>query len=497
LPIDQRVLTLRSHSGLRDATALVLWPKNEHDLKRIFDYAQREGHRVTMRAGGHAFDDQSIGDDLVVSMKRFRAGLDHPRKPDIKVHPHPRQPRVTVGAGVTWGEVARELMKHGLVMPGTVTSSQATAGGTLASDCLSRFSPVVGKEGERVQSFKLMTVDGTTRTFTPPRPGSPRSSLGARTFLGTISGFGYLGALLEITYRVARVSPDIRVKTRISKHDDFSRLARALVPSASSSRRPARDAHAIWAGLYPRGLGDQAVLIMDSSFTNSSTGPRFPLFGLNEAVRTAAHWPLRLRFLSHRILRAAYDRFKDNEEFTDKLMDFLFFMDANTRAREIASKLRSLPEIQQTFFLPRSDEPQARLERWLDLAEERLLDHKLQPIMVDVGYLRQDSVPFYLSPSAHCDGFAVSYAFASDQKTLERGQRALWEMSEILWHSFGGRVSLVKNVYVNPRTLARMYRGDVRRFFKLKRELDPCCILHNAFLERAFPEYCAAAGCHS
>ena len=88
-----------------------------------------------MRGGGHSFDAQPIGDDLVVSTERLGS---------IELLDGDR---VRVGPGATWGEIFAATQPHGLVPAITVTTENATAGGTLSADCLSRFSPAYGKEG--------------------------------------------------------------------------------------------------------------------------------------------------------------------------------------------------------------------------------------------------------------------------------------------------------------------------------------------------------------
>ena len=50
------------------------------------------------------------------------------------------------------------LKPRGLVPAVMVTTENATAGGTLSGDCLSRFSPAWGKEGEWIDSFKLAAL---------------------------------------------------------------------------------------------------------------------------------------------------------------------------------------------------------------------------------------------------------------------------------------------------------------------------------------------------
>jgi len=110
----------------------------------------------------------------------------------------------------------------------------------------------------------------------------------------------------------------------------------------------------------------------------------------------------------------------------------------------------------------------------------------MTPTMNDVLFLPRD-FPFALSASYGLAGFAVSYAFeTSKERTLERVKVAFTDLSDHLWHEFGGRVHLVKNVCARRETLWAMYGDHADEFFRLKDELDPGRVLDNDFLSRNF-----------
>ena len=142
---------LDCYSGLYSSRAKVLRPENLDQLRRIFAYAREGGRRVTFRAGGHSFDGQSLGDDLVVSLVRFD-----------QIEVFANEKRMRVGPGATWGAILAKLQPLGLAPAVTVTTEHATAGGTLSGDCLSRFSPAYGKEGNWIDSFDLLTTEGSS-----------------------------------------------------------------------------------------------------------------------------------------------------------------------------------------------------------------------------------------------------------------------------------------------------------------------------------------------
>ena len=106
--------------------------------------------------------------------------------------------------------------------------------------------------------------------------------------------------------------------------------------------------------------------------------------------------------------------------------------------------------------------------------------------MNDALFLPRD-FSFALSATYDLPGFAVSYAFeTSNERTLDRAKEAFTDLADHLWQEFGGRVYLVKNVFVRKETLWAMYGDHAAEFLHLKEELDPGGILHNDFLERTF-----------
>ena len=96
IPSAERSLTC--YSGLYSSAGLVFEPDGEEHVRRILDYAARVGRKVTCRGGGHAFDGQALGGDLVISMARINA---------IEVFADER--RVQVGAGASWGGILAAL----------------------------------------------------------------------------------------------------------------------------------------------------------------------------------------------------------------------------------------------------------------------------------------------------------------------------------------------------------------------------------------------------
>jgi decaprenylphospho-beta-D-ribofuranose 2-oxidase len=490
--IERHPETLDSYSGLYSARALVLYPKSIAEVACIFDWATKRKRHVTVRAGGHSFDAQSLGDDLVMSMSRMDSI-------DLDVDTR----RVTVGPGATWGKILAELEPHGLVPAVTVTTAHATAGGTLSGDCLSRFSPAYGKKGTWVEQFVLVTPDQRVVTCTrPPDPDNP-ASLEERLFLGVIGGLGYLGAVVSITYRllwVGQTAKQIGVETGVRKLHSFTDLADELVQRVSEAHeapdpRDPEKLDSVWSAVFAGPAGREDALVFSSFFTRRSLRHRMLLHRPGLALRVPFEWAMTVAPIPPMVWRLGFSRlYRDRQRFVDDLEGFTFFMDGNRTAKRIAHLFRWRPKtLQQTFVVPADPTTEAgklaarnALVEWLHYGHRHLSTFELTPTLQDVLWLPKD-LPFPLSATAGQGGFAVSYAFeTSKDEVIEYGKVAFTEMADTLWTDFGGRVYLVKNVCATQHTLAEMYGDAAEAFFALKGDVDPGGILANAFLRRTF-----------
>ena len=480
------------YTGLYEAQAFVVRPKDVEELREVFRVARASGRRVTMRGGGHSFDAQPIGDDLVVSTERLNS---------IELLD---DDRVRVGPGATWGEIFAKTQPHGLVPAGTVTTEHATPGGTLSADCLSRFSMAYGKEGTRADSFELVTPEGELLECSPPpaEPSRGEPTLGQRAFLGVIGGFGYLGAVVSITYQLLRVgaSEDGRIGVRsfVRTYESFDRLTRDLLPDTEKANTEVSDPNdpekldAIWSAILPAPRGAHRMLLFTSAFTPDPERRRMIQHRPKLLVRVPFEWLMRVTWISRRLWSVIFRLGYNRDQYIDDLEGFTFFMDGNVRAKRAGKwfgfKMRN---IQQTFVVPFDERGRHgwaaghdALVEWLERAQRLLDERGLTPTLLDVLFLPRDE-PFMLSSTAGGPGFAVSYAFETSRRsTLRRAEEAFKDLADLLWEDFGGRVHLVKNVFASKQTLAKMYGEGAERFFALKSELDPAGILRNDFLER-------------
>jgi decaprenylphospho-beta-D-ribofuranose 2-oxidase len=477
--VPREVRTLESYSGLESVARVVFLPDTKEQLRAVFRYAADFGRRVTLHGGGHSFDAQALGDDLMVSLEGWRT-IDPPR-PDGTVR---------VGPGATWGEIVRALEPDGMVPPITVTTEHATAAGTLSGNCLSRFSPAHGKEGKHVVSFRLMTPDGREHECRRPPDGKPRSRWSAteKLFMAAIGGLGYIGAFLEITFKaIVDVPRPIRVRTVTETFADFDRLQRELlleVDSMPPEPDPRNEAlaDAVYAAIPGSGEDERAVMF-ESSFT-TGCGPPLILFQPDLVIRPVVEWLMRDRRCNELIWAVALGLLDLPTTYVNSLAGYTFFMDGNVKAKAWARAFGvGLKTLQQTFVVPVD-----RLAQWLRHARGVFSQLDVTPTLQDVLYLPQD-LPFYLAATPNAPGFAVSYAFdTSDPREIGLVTQAFVELSDTLRRApYRGRVYLVKNVRANPATIKAMYGADLDAFLAVKRRNDPKGILRNGFFERVFP----------
>ncbi len=502
---------LSCYSQMHSTHAEVRRPANVAELAEAFADVRASGCRMTLRAGGNAFDSQALGAEVVISLEHL-ASIG-------EVFSEDGDECITVGSGARWGDVLAHVEPLGLVPAIMVTTENATAGGTLSGNCLSRFSPTFGKEGGWVKRFELLTVGGEHITCTPPAddqdPGT--WTLPQRVYMSAIGGLGYVGAVYAITYKLVRAYDrdsegrrSIAVQTTLTKHKTYEHLAESLVKEAHRMCRceipegvtlaDHDENQAIYSGLVRRLNGKQSAVVFNSTYTTSTERKPLPIHQPESKFRFISELLLRTRLDWILTLFAFHVLFRQGKTYIDELRGFTFFMDGNARCKAWGKRHGlKMPTVQQTFVVPFDpDEKFAsqaeaeaagcrKLAMWLDESHELLRARKVRPSFSDVLFVR-DTKRFGLSSNAGKAGFAVSYAFeTSKEKTLKRVEAVFAELADKLTEArFDGRVYLVKNVYASQDALRAMYGENAIDLLKLKRRLDPDFLLANEFLERTF-----------
>jgi decaprenylphospho-beta-D-ribofuranose 2-oxidase len=429
---------------------------------------------------------------------------------------------VTVGAGAAWGDILAKTASFGVLPYSVVTTSHATAGGTVSSDCLSRCSPISGREGQHVLAFELLTLDGRFITCDRDDPSPEIRTL----FHAVIGGLGYLGVLTRVDIELRPPVPgwgpgrSVVATTRIDKqvldgswkgllpalreregteeekkHGFFARLTDGGAHGPPAKVRWDAVSSAAWYG-----LGGVEALVFRSRFVLDRPLDPSPLYQRASKVYTLLCQGMTncmLATLGESAMFALYSA----GTYVDALSDFTFFMENQfTPMKETASAQgHRLNTIQQTFMLPARPTPRdpagvGPAERFLELIRGTVSDGSslpeildpMRPTLIDVLYLPADD--FLLSANRGLDGYAVTLTFAERDgvgwDTLRQRLRALSEVCLEL----GGRVHLVKNVEASREVLRRMYGDAFPTFRSLKARYDPRGMLENEFYDRVLGE---------
>jgi decaprenylphospho-beta-D-ribofuranose 2-oxidase len=375
-----------------------------------------------------------------------------------------------VQPGAKWGQIVEKMLPLGLTPYVVVTSAEATAGGTLSGNCLSRSSPLYGKEGKHIERFQLMKVDGELVACSRME--------NEELFRAVIGGFGYLGVVTEITYNLLAIGERTQVATVMAKFDNFAELVAAL---SEATHNPG-EWNAIYGVAFFSGKRNKG-LVLKSRYTETKKFKELTIYRPLTALRVPVEWLIRSTRINNLVWNIFF-RFFLNEETTyvNRLPGYAFFVDGNRVSAEVAEKLGIiLPTIQQTFVIP-----EARALEFLEKAAEQIRSEGLSPNLFDILYVQEDD--FLMSSNNGLAGFAISMAFQhltlGSMSVLDAILRDLSDVCQ----EMGGRVYLVKNVHASHTQLAGMYGQNMEKFKALKGELDPEGVLRNEFFDRVFGE---------
>ncbi len=467
----------------------------EAELLACVQEAQAAGWTVTFRGGGMAFDTHALNDGMVIQLRGFdEIG-------DVV------DGTITVGANARWDAILEKTCASGHLPYVLVSTEYATVGGTISADSLSRFSPSCGKEGNHVERLRFMKVDGTVLECSREE--------NSEVFRGAVNGFGLLGAVLSVTYRLMPAPfAKVVVKTDFDRFRGLRSLATKLVTAVDehhaelrrpegvpASRKalgdvPVGDARAISAVVYMNAQRDGFV--MRSSYIEGkdlALEPcpfHRPKSFLHRALQVLALFDVTRRIGYWYILNV-YLPLGKVKHATDDLFGYSFFQGGNDAVRRAGrSHGFAMGIIQQTFVVPRTAGDSAgtaeRLAAFLECAETVFERHRVSPPLIDVLYLPNDMQEgFPLSSSYGVSGYAITVTFEHPfTPRFPKEEAAFAELAEEV-AKIGGRVHLVKNVFAAPATLEKMYAQGVETMRGLKRDLDPRWTLRSDFVKRLFP----------
>jgi decaprenylphospho-beta-D-ribofuranose 2-oxidase len=478
-------------------------PDTIDGVKQVFADAGKSGSRVVIRAGGHSFDGQAVPDEsgqqIVLSPSGFT---------DVCFAPGGKADLVRLGAGVPWVEFLRLAISHAgstdpIRLPGSMQTGRcATVGGTLAGDCLSRFSGTMGKESAWVESFHIVMPNGDDFDVTKSDP----------LFNAVVGGHGYIGFVTEATYRLVPIENGSCAHTTITTHTSLPDLLEKQLEILNSA--PAGSMRAVSSAAFTDLVRHDPELVKGAVFNSFYAKPSgkpaegFPLYTdtANE-FRTIAEIMARDPFANWAIHEYLFLKAKGapDKEYENDLENFIFFMDGNTTAKQRFEEQhygKLFPIVQQTFVIP-LDAGAKTAKTAAAFAQnciDKLEQHQIRPTEFDILFARADDC--LMSANYKMDGFAVTLGFEPGNlptQDWENGcppdlpivpsiPRLLRELS-VDCLNVHGRIHLVKNVYADPCTVFRPMFSDqnqLEKFNNIKHTCDPDLILWNPFWDTFF-----------
>lgn len=470
--------------------SIVYKPTSVDAVRSVFDIAKKSGQRVCIRAGGHSFHDQALHDGD--TGKQIILCTDH--FDSITFAPNGDHNTVRLGAGVKWIDFFNVAVNQArtdggpLQLPGSIqTGRKATAGGTMSGDCLSRFSAVLGKESLWIESFRIVTTEGDYLNVD--------ATSNPDLFYAAIGGHGYLGFVTDVTYKLISVDSGNCAHTKITTCQSFEDLVATQIQliEASIQAPPPLQPRAISSVWFTdrADIGQPNKIkggVFDSTYAPPSKPPgtKFPPYAdIDSQGRYLTELANRYELGNLAIDETLYLLAEAHKKpFENDLMNFLFFMDGNTVAKETFEKHFSpqlFPIVQQTFIVSKED-----VVAFTKNCERKLDSYKLRPTETDMLFVPSDDC--LMSGNYHFNGFAMSIAFEpiAPDGTPPTGIVAFMRELTKDCLSLGGRLHPVKNVYADPEDFRKMFSPQITRFENIKRQYDPYRILQNKFSDTFF-----------
>ncbi len=339
-----------------------------------------------------------------------------------------RQGSVTAEAGVTIGELLRQLVPAGWMVPVVPGTQHVTVGGAIASDIHGKNHGAVGTFSSHVRAIGLLTATGEVRELTPDSEDG--------LFTATVGGMGLTGSILWAEIGLLRVSSSrVAVDTdRTGCLDD----ALALLGGPGGSHRVA------WLDLLGRRTG--RGIVTRAEHLAGEDGPGAGAAGATVRARASVpeRWPsgvLRastVRAFNELRFRRAPRRERGRVEGFGSHMFPLDALDAWPRLYGRSGLL------QYQFAVPRGQE------------------HVLQEV---IDHLRRARVPCFLATlkdlgvanDAPLSFPLAGWALALDLPCAAAGiDGLLTEFDGLVAHA-GGRVYLTKDARLRPEATEAMY----------------------------------------
>lgn len=459
-----------SYGNYYSSIAEIFYPESIDALKAMIEYAKANHRKITVAGSFHSFDNQNSGSDMVISMKKMDS-----------IQFNKNDNTIEVGPGANWGNILKTAYANDCIPFTTITGSKPTAGGTLSAHTNSVYTPGCGKEGKHCIELDIITPSGEHYTCSREK--------NADLFYGTISGLGMLGFITRIKYQLFHIGYPFEIKVTAKLYDTIEDIEGRFDIRESKEFKT------------PSDLGSQGSLFYFDGMT-----AKFGVYNRYyvKAKKHQKHFSM-YRYIG--ILTMLIVRFfpmyankamvKDEKrdvhkkrvlKGSEKIYYGTLWADTDYLYGKIFGKLFSIfgykPKLyQNSYFIPLEG---TKVTEFTQKVCELLLKYELHFGMFDIMHIPKDE-PFILSASKESAGFYINTTFF-DSTNVKNLMAFYKELNELCFH-MGGKMNLVKNLFIEPALLEKMHEKEIKELVDLKNKYDPDRLIVSNFFREKFPSY--------
>ncbi len=144
-------------SAFKEKPIAVIWPKNNDDIHKIIQFANKEKIGLIPRAAGTSLAGQVVGAGIVVDISKHFKKILEVNKEEMWVRVQP---------GVVLDELNIYLKRFGLFFgPETSTSNRCNLGGMVGNNACGSHSVIYGSTRDHLLELNVILSDGSDATF--------------------------------------------------------------------------------------------------------------------------------------------------------------------------------------------------------------------------------------------------------------------------------------------------------------------------------------------
>jgi len=439
-------------------------PKNEVELRKVFEIARTQGLTIAFRGSGQSYGDASMnGEHVLVDLSGWNKILSWDSSTG----------EITVQCGVTIEQLWRKVISSGWwppVVPGTM---QPTMGGCLAMNIHGKNHWREGSFGEHVIGFTALLGNGQIVNCDK----NDSSDL----FHSMIGSFGMLGCFLTITLQLKKVNSD-SVEVSSLSASNFDDLLMII------DQKKGCDYVVGWLdcvasdAIIGRGVVHTAMYLEAVEYENDNLITRYDLPDKLFLLPYKYIWII-LRLFNHHIgykiinmLRFYSGKLRHKHTFNQSLVQFNFLLDyiPNWKRAFMPGGL-----VQYQCFVPFDD----AIDVFTNIINS-CHQYKIIPYLGVVKRHRNDD--FLIS--CNLDGFSMALDFSVTEKNRDGISQLMSKLDEIVIDA-GGRFYFAKDSNLSPDTTRSFLKKKViQELINKKQDCDPYNLLQTNLSRRILPE---------